>query len=114
MALRTPKTDLHPSTIQRTFLAAGLATAVVLADQLEASGATSPAGAPGPGIDHMPSAMFVGAGAGQILEWTDLLGNANSFTFVAAYTGPLPWSARTIGGGATNVAFLVVLWHPEA
>lgn len=114
MALRTPRTDLHVPSISRTFLAAGLGAAVVLADQLEPNNSISPAGAPAAGINHLPSSLFVGAAAGQILEWTDALGNANSFTFVAAYTGPLPFTARSIGGAATTVGFITVSWHPEA
>lgn len=111
MSLRSPRTDMHPATISRTFVPA--AAQIVLADQLEASGATSPAGAPGPGIDHLPTSLFIVASAGKVFAWTDIFGTVNSLTFAAGYTGPLPWSARTIES-TTNVEFVTVLWHPES
>lgn len=111
MALRTPRTDLHPAPIQRTFTS--FAAQIVLADQLEPSLTTSPNGAPGSGINHLPSTVFVHADAADVFAWTDILGNANSITFAVAYTGPLPFTIRTIETSTTVVA-VTCAWHPEA
>lgn len=111
MSLRSPRTDLHPSSIQRTFTSFG--SQIVLADQLEASGALSPNGAPAAGINHLPSNVFIHADAADVFAWTDLLGNANSITFAVAFTGELPFTIKTIETTTTVVA-VVCSWHPEA
>lgn len=116
MALRTPRTDLHPASVSRTFTTAG--AQIVLADQNEPSGAVSPAGAPAAGINHLPSTLCVIlAAAGGTLTWLDLLGNSNTLTFAAnAVPVPitLPFTAKSIEASSTNGTQIVASWHPEA
>lgn len=120
MALRTPRTDLHPASISRTFTTAG--AQIVLADQLEPSlTASPPSGAPAAGINHLPSTIFllppVGGGA---FVWLDVLGNTNTFTFPAAAATfiptpvALPFTMKSIEAGTAAGFVVTASWHPEA
>ncbi len=119
MSLRTPRTDLHPAPIERTFVLPGAAP-VVLADQLEPSGATSPAGAPGPGINHLPSRIWAVIATAGTLVWTDILGNVNTTAQLPVGVFELPFTFKGIGdtvGGVTvgtAIGTLTAAWHPEA
>lgn len=116
MSLRTPRTDLHPASISRTFTTAG--AQIVLADQQEPNNSVSPGGAPAAGINHLPSTLLVIlAAAGGTLTWLDILGNSNTLTF-AANTVPvpvvLPFTAKSIEASSTNGTQITASWHPEA
>lgn len=116
MALRTPRTDLHPPTISRTFVTAG--AQIILADQLEPSGELSPAGAPMAGVNHLPSSVFVLSPAGGgTLVFLDAFGNSNSIVYPANATGgphTLPFVFRSIEAGTTAGFSITVSWNPEA
>jgi hypothetical protein len=119
MALRTPRTDLHPASISRTFTTAG--AQIVLADQSEASNVVSPAGAPAAGIDHLPSTVLLLApAAGGAFVWKDILGNSNTITFPAVTAGntptlvALPFTLASIEAGTAAGFIVTCSWHPEA
>jgi hypothetical protein len=111
MAFRTPRTDLHPPSISRTFT--DFTNDIPLCDQSEPTLATNPAGAPAPDINHLPSSVFVNAAAADVFAWEDILGNANSITFDAAFVGELPFTIVSIDS-TTTVTSVTVSWHPEA
>jgi hypothetical protein len=119
MSLRSPRTDLHPSSIQRTFVLPGAAP-VVLADQLEPNNTVSPAGAPAANINHMPSTIWVVVTTTGTLVWTDLLGNVNTTAALPVGAFELPFTFKAIGdsvGGVTvgtAIGTLTASWHPEA
>lgn len=119
MALRTPRTDLHPAPIERTFVLPGAAP-VVLADQLEPNNSLSPAGAPAAGINHLPSKIWVVITTTGTLVWTDNLGNVNTTAALPVGCFELPFTFKAIGdsvGGVTvgtAIGTLTAAWHPEA
>jgi hypothetical protein len=111
MALRSPRTDLHPSSIQRTFTLP-VAGSTPLADQLEPSNVVSPVGAPAANINHLPSDLHLIVGTTGTFVWTDLLGNSNTVTYPVGVFN-IPYTFRTIEVG-TAIGTLTVSWHPEA
>lgn len=112
MALRTPRSDLHPASASRTFTS--FVAQIVLADNLEPNLSASPNGAPAAGFNHLPTTLFVVVTGAQVFAWRDAWGNLNSITFSAAgYTGALPFTAATIET-ATNVTSVTASWLPEA
>lgn len=118
MSLRTPRTDLHPAPISRTYTLTSGGATVTVADQTEASGAQSPAGAPAAGINHMPSTLWLVVATAGTFIWTDLLGTVNTTASIAIGTYVLPFTLRTIGDPlgtmGTVVGTLTASFHPEA
>lgn len=112
MALRSPRTDLHPSSIQRTFVLP-VAGTTPLADTLEPSNALSPAGAPAAGIDHLPSTLWLVVSTTGTFIWTDILGNVNTSGALPVGVFELPFTIKTIEVG-TAIGTLTASWHPEA
>lgn len=118
MSLRSPRTDMHPASISRTFALTSGGATVTVADQLEASGATSPAGAPAAGINHLPSTLWLVVATAGTFIWADILGNVNTSASLAVGVYILPFTLKAIGdpGGTmgTVVGSLTATWHPEA
>lgn len=111
MALRTPRTDLHPSSLGRT-VALPLGAQVILADSLEPSNALSPAGAPIAGVNHLPSGMLLSVTVIGTFVFTDIAGNTHS---VVAPVGIvwIPFAARTLEV-STATGSVTVGWNLEA
>jgi hypothetical protein len=118
MSLRSPRTDLHPAPISRTFTLTNGGASVTVADQLEASLATSPAGAPAAGINHLPSTLWLVVTTAGTFVYADILGNVNTTASIAVGAYQLPFTLKSIGdpGGTqgTLVGSLTCTWHPEA
>jgi hypothetical protein len=108
VSLSSPRYDLHPPCLSRTFTS--FAAQVVLANNVSNS---VPNGAPvNSNINHLPASIFVVAEAGDTFAFTDVLGNVNSMTFVAPFYGTLPFTAATIET-TTDCPFVTVSWNPE-
>jgi hypothetical protein len=112
MAIRSPRIDLHPPCISRTFN--DFASPIVLADQAEPTLAASPNGAPAEDINHLPSSIFVVCTTSGTITWTDALGNSNTTAALPTGAYPLPFTMRTIESVSSFVGSITVSWHPEA
>lgn len=82
------------------------ATQIVL-DKDATNGGSAPTG-----INHLPCALFVEAGAGDVLALKDASGTTRSKTFTAAWTGTIRIAPQTIET-TTDVISITALYNPE-